>query len=92
MIHESRWVIAKNYIKAHPYPKKTVAQAENIIILPIVTRIKPELLEPDNMIIEKLQKGTALFLIAKGECMLDFRHGNFHKQHTSQLWRRVSDS
>jgi len=40
--------------------------------------METELLQPDNMIIEKLQQGTALYLIAKGECILDFRHGNFH--------------
>ena len=30
------------------------------------------------MIIKKLDCGEYLNVIAKGECMLDFRHGNFH--------------
>ena len=36
--------IAKQYVKAHPFPKKTVAQAEEIIILPIVTRMEIDFL------------------------------------------------
>ena len=49
--------IAAHYVKAHPFPKRSIAQAEDIIILPIVTRMETELLQPDNMIIEKLQQG-----------------------------------
>ena len=54
--------------------------------------MKTDLLQPDNMIIEKLNVGTALFLIAKGECVLDFRHGNFHTQTTSQNLRKAQRS
>ena len=32
--------IAKNYVKAHPFPKRTVAQAEQLIICPIVSRME----------------------------------------------------
>lgn len=51
--------------------------------------METQLLQPDNMIIEKLQTGTALYLVAKGECVVDFRHGNLHTQTTSQLWRKA---
>ncbi len=81
--------IAKNYVKAHPFPKRTVAQAEQLIICPIVKRMETQLLQPDNMIVEKLSKAQALYLIAKGECIVDFRHGNLHTQDTSQLLRKA---
>lgn len=71
--------IGKKYIEDNPYPKLSLAEAEQLLILPIVTRMETELLQPDNMIIEKQTAGTALYLIAKGECVVDFRHGNLHR-------------
>ena len=75
--------IAKQYVKDNPFPKIPISVAEDRIILPIVTKMETELLQPDNMIIEKLQAGKALYLIGKGECVVDFRHGNLHTQSTS---------
>ena len=42
-----------------------------------------DLLRPDQMIIEKLDNKHALYLVAKGECQVDFRIGNLHTQSTS---------
>ena len=82
--------IAKKYVKEHPFPPIKVAEAEREIILPIVTRMETELKTPDDMVIEKLDEDKekkALYLIAKGECVVDFRHGSLHTQTSSQLLR-----
>lgn len=75
--------IAKQYIKDHPFPKKTVAQAEDLILIPIVSKIKIELKGPDDMLLEKLSEGEKLFIVAKGVCAVDFRRGNLNLQETS---------
>ena len=51
--------------------------------------METELLQPDSMIIEKLDNKQALYLIAKGECLVDFRIGSLHTQNTSQLLRQA---
>ena len=80
--------IAKKFIQDNPFPKRTVLEAEIEIILPIVTRMVPDLLTPDVEIITKLcDDKKALFLIAKGECFVDFRNGGLHTQNSSQLLR-----
>ena len=81
--------IAKEYIKANPFPKKTVAEAEELLIVPMVTKIVTETRKPDDEIVQKLSQGEALYLIAKGECRVDFRHGNLHLQDTSQLLKKA---
>jgi len=48
-----------------------------------------ELFSPDAMIIEKLNPGKAIYLIARGECAVDYRHGNFHTQTSSQYLREA---
>lgn len=45
--------IGKKYIEDNPYPKMTLGQSEDMLIRPIVTKMETELLQPDNMIIEK---------------------------------------
>ena len=49
------------------------------------------LVQPDKVIIEKLdeKKSIALYIVAKGECVVDFRNGNLHNQETSQLLRKA---
>ena len=41
--------------------------------------METKLVSPDEMIIEKLDsKYKRLYIIAKGECIVDFRNGNLH--------------
>ena len=81
--------IAKQFIIEHPFPKKTIAQAEVLLLIPIVKNIKIQLNKPDDVLIEKLKEGQNLFIIAKGECVVDFRHGNLNTQETSQNMRNA---
>ena len=75
--------IAKKYIKDHPVPRMSLAEAEVHILKPIVSKIHIELFGPDAMLIEKFKEGENLFIIAKGECLVDFRRGNLNTQTTS---------
>ena len=79
--------IAKHFVVANPFPKRTVAEAEVLHILPIVTRMETLFFKPDDPVIGKLEDTKGLFFIAKGECVVDFRHGNLNTQDTSQLLR-----
>lgn len=81
--------IAKHFVVANPFPKRTVAEAEVLHILPIVTRMETLFFKPDDPVIGKLEDTKGLFFIAKGECVVDFRHGNLNTQDTSQLLRQA---
>ena len=64
-------------------PRKTLTQIETILLYPIVAKIEIVLKGPDDMLIEKLKDGEHLYIIAKGECSVDFRRGNLNMQDTS---------
>ena len=64
-------------------PKRTLSWIESYLLDPIVAKITIELKGPDDMLIEKLQEGENLYIIAKGECSVDFRRGNLNMQETS---------
>ena len=50
----------------------------------MVTAMETKLVRPDDMIIKKLDVDEkALFLIAKGECIVDFCHGDLNTQTSS---------
>ena len=70
-------------------PKLTLTQIEKHLLTPIVRKIIIELKGPDDMLIEKLKDGEHLYIIAKGECSVDFRRGNLNMQDTSQNWRKA---
>ena len=41
--------------------------------------METKLVKPDEMIIKKLnKKDKQLYIVAKGECIVDFRNGNLH--------------
>lgn len=79
--------LAKQYKKDHPMPPKSIPEIERILLYPIVRKIKIELYGPDDRLIEKLKEGEYMFLISRGECIVDFRRGNLNTQSTSQNWR-----
>ena len=63
--------------------KRTLSWIESYLLDPIVAKITIELKGPDDMLIKKLKKGKFLYIIAKGECSVDFRRGNLNMQETS---------
>ena len=83
--------IAKEYRIENPNPPLTQKQAEEGIIKPIVARMETMLVKPDHLIIEKLDDKKTLYIVAKGECEVDFRNGNLHNQDTSQLLRKAQN-
>jgi len=47
-------IIGQKFLEDNPYPKRNLHQAEELLIRPIVTKMTPELVQPDHVIIEKL--------------------------------------
>lgn len=81
--------IAKQYMLDNPaFAKKNkIAVAEELILRPIVSKIKIELKGPDDLLMEKFSVNERLFFVAKGVCAVDFRRGNLNAQETSQNLR-----
>ena len=49
------------------------------------------LVSPDDVIIKKRDDKKTLYIVAKGECEVDFRNGNLHNQDTSQLLKKAQN-
>ena len=63
----------------NPRSMKDLHAKEEELIRPIVQRMETQLSEPDAVIIEQYQEGNAIFLISKGECLVEVSEDSHYK-------------